>query len=192
MNNVDIGHLVYLILLLVMVGGWFVVSGRTNWSKTLQQASIWAFIFLGAIAAVGLWEDISQTVQPRATVSQDGTIVVPRGPDGHYHLTLDVNGAPVRFVVDTGATDIVLSQEDAARVGLDPANLRYIGSASTANGVVRTAPVRLDSIALGPVVDRNVPAVVNGGEMFGSLLGMGYLQRWDSIQITGGELRLSR
>lgn len=192
MDTNDIPRLIYLGLLLAVVGGWFFMTARHNVSKTLQQAAIWVFIFLGAIAAVGLWEDIRQTVQPRAAVSQDGTINVPRSADGHYHLTLEVNGAPVRFVVDTGATDIVLTQEDAARAGLDPASLRYIGQASTANGVVQTAPVRLDTIALGPVIDRNVPAVVNGSEMFGSLLGMGYLQRWSDIRITGGELVLSR
>lgn len=192
MDTNDIPRLIYLGLLLAAVGGWFFMTARRNVSKTLQQAAIWVFIFLGAIAAVGLWEDIRQTVQPRAAVSQDGTINVPRSADGHYHLTLEVNGAPVRFVVDTGATDIVLTQEDAARAGLDPASLRYIGQASTANGVVQTAPVRLDTIALRPVIDRNVPAVVNGSEMFGSLLGMGYLQRWSDIRITGGELVLSR
>ncbi|MEO0939790.1 MAG: TIGR02281 family clan AA aspartic protease [Pseudomonadota bacterium] len=192
MDTNDIPRLIYLGLLLAVVGGWFFLTARRNGSKTFQQAAIWVFIFLGAIAAVGLWNDIRNTVAPRAAVSQNGTVTVPRSADGHYYLTLAVNGAPVRFVVDTGATDIVLTQGDAARAGLDPANLRYIGQASTANGVVQTAPVRLDTIALGPVIDRNVPAVVNGAEMFGSLLGMGYLQRWRDIRISGGELVLSR
>jgi len=86
----------------------------------------------------------------------------------------------------------VLGRAAGGRAGVRPGDLRCVGSASTANGGVRSAPVRLDTIALGPVVDTNVPAVVNGGEMFGSLLGMGYLQRWSDIRIAGGELRLSR
>ena len=57
---------------------------------------------------------------------------------------------------------------------------------------MRTAFVRLDTVTLGNVTDRNVPAVVSEGEMNQSLLGMGYLQRWGRIEITEGELRLSR
>ena len=117
---------------------------------------------------------------------------MPRARDGHYYLTLQINGNPIRFVVDTGATEMVLTQADAARVGLDLDSLNYLGRANTANGEVRTAFVRLDQVALGGIVDQNVPAVVNEGEMEGSLLGMGYLQRWGRIEIAGGELVLTR
>jgi aspartyl protease family protein len=105
---------------------------------------------------------------------------------------LEVNGTPVEFVVDTGATGVVLSQRDADRVGLDAANLVYLGRAMTANGEVRTAPVRLDSMALGGIVDRNIPAWVNEGALDTSLLGMTYLQRWTRIEIAQDELILTR
>lgn len=193
MDSFDTGRLIYLLLLGLMIGGWFVVQARGNLNKSLQQVAVWAFIFLGVIAAYGLWDDISQTVAPRQTVfAEDNRVVVPRSPDGHYYLDLDVNGAPIRFVLDTGATSLVLTRADAARAGLNPEALDYIGRAATANGEVRTAPVRLDTVALGPVVDRNVPAVVNGGEMRQSLLGMTYLQHWGSIEIAGGALTLTR
>ncbi|MEM8579403.1 MAG: TIGR02281 family clan AA aspartic protease [Pseudomonadota bacterium] len=188
MATSDIERLVYLVILGGVLG-FFALRNRFSWSQTLQQAAVWVFIFIGATAVVGLWQDISRPFA--ASVSGD-TVTVPRSPDGHYYLTLEVNAVPVRFVVDTGATDIVLTQTDAARVGLAPEDLRYVGRAGTANGVVETAPVRLDSIALGPIMDTNVPAIVNGGEMFGSLLGMGYLERWGSVAISGGELTLSR
>lgn len=189
MGNSPLEQGVYLSILLAGLLGWYMVRRRMNWGRTAQQAAIWVFIFVGMTAAIGLWQDISR---PFAASVQGDTITVPRSPDGHYYLTLDVNQVPVRFVVDTGATDIVLTQGDARRVGLDPDNLRYVGRAGTANGVVETAPVRLDSISLGPVIDTNVPAVVNGGEMFGSLLGMGYLDRWGNVQISGGQLSLTR
>ena len=121
-----------------------------------------------------------------------GTITIPRHFDGHYYLTLDINGQPTDFIVDTGATDIVLNRADAAAAGLDPDKLSFLGRASTANGDVRTAQVRLDTVAIGPHEDTNVPAVVNDGELWQSLLGMGYLQRWGRIEITGGEMTLSR
>ena len=98
----------------------------------------------------------------------------------------------MRFVVDTGATDMVLTQTDAQRAGIDPDGLAYLGRAMTANGEVRTALVRLDEVQLGSVTDRGVSAVVNQGEMAQSLLGMGYLQRWGRIEIAAGELILTR
>lgn len=193
MDSFDTGRLIYLILLLVMVAGWFFVQGRAALNKTLQQAAIWFFIFLGAVAAYGLWGDISRTVIPQQSVFADeARIVLPRSPDGHYYLTAILNGATVRFVIDTGATNIVLTKEDAAAVGLQPDTLDYMGRASTANGQVRTAAVRLDTLTLGPVTDTNVAAVVNSGEMDQSLMGMSYLQRWGRIEIAGGEMTLTR
>jgi len=72
---------------------------------------------------------------------------------------------PVRFVVDTGATQIVLTQNDAARIGLELDGLRYAGRAMTANGEVRTAFVRIDEITLGGVSDQNVSAVGAGSRL---------------------------
>ena len=194
MEEFETGRLIYLIVLLVMVAGWFFVQSRGDGlNKTLQYAAVWGMIFVGGAAAVGLWQDISREAgQPQMTVAGGDQIIVPRARDGHYYLTLSINDAPIRFVVDTGATEMVLTQADAARVGLDPKALNYLGRARTANGEVRTAYVRLDEVVLGGVRDENVGAVVNEGEMDGSLLGMGYLQRWGRIEIAGGELILTR
>lgn len=193
MEKISFGNLAYLLLLLVMVLIWTIGSGRINLGQTLRYGAIWALIFLGAIAVVGMWEDIRSTVKPTQVVMADeGRVEIPRSNDGHYYATLSVNGADVLFVVDTGATDVVLTQADASRAGLDPENLPYFGRAMTANGEVRIAPVRLDEVALGGYVDRNVRASVNEGEMSQSLLGMTYLQRFDQITITGSKLILTR
>jgi aspartyl protease family protein len=189
----QIGSLIYLLLLASVIGGWVFVSMRRNLGKLLQFAAIWSFIFLGAIVAVGLWTDIRQTVTPRQSVVMDGArIEVPRAGDGHYYLTLEINGTPVRFVVDTGATDLVLTRADAERAGIGTDALIFSGQAFTANGMVQTAPVLIDEIALGSVADARVPAVVNGGEMQDSLLGMSYLHRFDRLEISGGTLVLER
>ncbi|PUB12762.1 retropepsin-like aspartic protease family protein [Yoonia sediminilitoris] len=192
METGDLMRVLYLSLLIAAIGGSFLLSQRNNIGKTLQQAAIWALIFVGVVGAYGLWEDISRDVSQQQSVMIDGAIEVPRSMDGHYYLTLEVNGTPVEFVVDTGASQVVLTQEDAARVGLSPENLRYLGIASTANGEVRTASVRLDTVALEGIVDENVPAVVNEGQMFGSLLGMTYLDQFSRIEIRNGRLVLTR
>lgn len=193
MSDMDIAQLMFLSLL----GGalvWGLVRNREfGLRKLLTGATSWTVIFAVVIIAAGLWEDIRRHNLPRQSViASEGRIVVPRSRDGHYYLTLRINDTPVRFVVDTGASDIVLSHSDAERVGLDLADLAYVGRARTANGEVRTAPVRLDTIEAGSIADRNVPAWVNSGDMDDSLLGMSYLQRWDSIEIRGGELVMTR
>lgn len=193
MDAMDTGHLIYLVMLLAAVVFWFVVANRNELGKMVQYALMWGLIFLGAIAAVGLWDDVRNTVVPRQAVfSEAGRIEVPRSPDGHYYLTLDVNGVPVRFVVDTGASSIVLLERDAEAAGIDPSRLRYTGTAMTANGAVRTARVVLDEIGLDGLTDRRVTAFVNEGEMAESLLGMSYLQRFDRLEISGGRLILER
>lgn len=193
MADLDTGNLIYLIILLLMVGGWFFMQSREGLNKTLQYAAVWMMIFIGGAAAVGLWQDISRDARtPQFSLAGSDQIIVPRARDGHYYLTADVNGANLRFVVDTGASDMVLTQKDAKRAGINPESLAYLGRANTANGEVRTAFVRLDQVQLGGIIDTDVAAVVNEGQMEQSLLGMGYLQRWGRIEITGGELILTR
>jgi aspartyl protease family protein len=192
MNTDQMMQLTYLVLLGAAIGGSAIVAGRSNMGKMAQQAAIWALIFIGVIGGYGLWEDISRDVNSRQSVMDDGQITVPRSSDGHYYLTIDVNDVPIRFVVDTGASQVVLTQQDAQQIGIDPATLSYFGSANTANGVVRTAAVTLDHVALGSIRDSDLRAVVNGGQMEDSLLGMTYLGLYDRIEIANNELVLTR
>ena len=193
MTGDQTASLVYLLLLGAAIALSHLVANRGNLGRVARHAALWALIFLGAIAAVGLWPTIRDTVVPRQAVLQDGRqIAVPMSPDGHFYLTLELNGVPVRFVVDTGASDMVLSAEAAARIGLDPDTLIYSGRAMTANGMVETAPVRIETVALGPVVDQGLRAVVNRGDLSESLLGMGYLRRFSRLEITAGQLLLER
>lgn len=193
MSGNDIGNLAYLAILLTASVFWFVTSGRQNLGKTTQHMAVWGLIFLGTIAVIGLWDDIRATVLPTQAVFDDaGRIEIPRSPDGHYRLTAQINGASLIFIVDTGASDIVLSQADARKAGFDPDALPYYGRAMTANGEVRTAPVRLSIVKVGGFEDHNVAARVNGGALDQSLLGMSYLQRYSQITIAGNKLILTR
>lgn len=184
--------LIYLVLLGCVVGGWFFMSQRRNLGKLAQYAAIWGFIFLGAVVAVGLWADIRDDFAPRQSVLTEGTVSVPRASDGHFYLTLDVNGVPTRFVVDTGASDIVLTLADAQAAGIDTDLLIYSGRANTANGTVDIAPTRIETLTLGGIPDTDVRAVVNGGEMRESLLGMAYLSRFSRLVIAENQLVLER
>ena len=181
----------YLALLAAAIGGWVIVEFRQRMGQTLRLAAAWGLIFLGLAAGYGLWQDIRRDVIPPQKISTSGEITLPRAADGHFYVELDIDETPVFFMVDTGATNMVLDRKDAERLGFDPAELRYLGSASTANGVVRTARVTLDKVTLGPFADSGFSAYVNDGEMDGSLLGMDYLRRF-SIRIEGDRMVLAR
>ena len=192
MDTDRIMQITYLALLGGAIAVSYIVSQRGQMGKMAQQASIWGLIFVGVIAAAGMWGDIRQSVAPQQAIMTEGQIVLPRQADGHFYARLDVNGQPLTFMVDTGASQIVLSAADAAAVGIDTDTLRYLGQASTANGTVRTAQVTLDSVSLGGVAQADVRAVVNQGDMAGSLLGMSYLRNFSNIQITADDLILTR
>ncbi len=175
MDGDNFARLAFLLLLLVAVGGWVIVEFRNRMGQALRMAMAWGLIFVGVVAGYGLWSDIRQDILPQQMVSEGGEIAVPRAEDGHYYLTLQINGTPVVFMADTGASNMVLSREDARSLGIEPESLQYLGEASTANGIVRTARVTLPRVELGPFRNEDFQAFVNDGEMEGSLLGMDYL-----------------
>lgn len=191
MDGDQIARLGYLALLLAAVGGWIMVEYRGRLGLALRTAMAWGLIVVGLMAGYGLWQDIRTDLRPRATVLESGDIRVPRADDGHFYLTLQVNGTPIDFMADTGATNIVLTAQDARRLGIDPEALVYLGEARTANGSVATARVTLAEMRLGPFEDAGVSAWVNAGEMDISLLGMAYLGRY-RIEIDGSEMILKR
>lgn len=191
MDGDDLPRFLYLVLLLAVVGSYFIVESRGQLGKRAQQAAIWALIFLGAVAVAGLWTDIRRSALPTEAVVRGDLLEVPVASDGHFYITGEVNGARVTFFVDTGASEIVLSQDDARRAGLDPEALNYFGTAMTANGQVATAPVRLASLTLGGIAEADVPAVVNGGALDTSLLGMRWLGRHE-VTFTRDRLTIRR
>lgn len=188
----NFARLAYLVLLLIAVGGFLLVELRERPGKTLRMAAAWGLIFLGAIALAGLWPDIRNAISPEARMLDGNRIEVPLGNDGHYHLAARVNEVSVRFIIDTGASSIALGPRDAERVGIDLDNLAYIGEARTANGVVETAPVRLDTLIIGDIRDENVPAMVLRADLEQSLMGMSYLSRFARVSIEANRLILER
>ena len=194
MSGESLASLGYLALLLVALGGAYLASHRQSVGKSLQMALVWGMIFLGCMAVYGLWGDISRDYGRNSLpiTQQDGAIALPRAPDGHYYVTAEVNGAAIDFLVDTGASDIVLSRADAARIGFDLEKLAFLGSARTANGVVPIAYSRLKAIQRDPYLDQGLSVAINGGEMEKSLLGMSYLGLFGRIEIAQDQLILRR
>jgi aspartyl protease family protein len=116
--------------------------------------------------------------------------VIPKAADGHYWANGKVNGASVRFLVDTGATAVALTPTDAASLGLKPEDLRYSYRVVTAGGQTRAAAVKLASITVAGAQLHNVDALVIEKGLDTSLLGMTYLGRLSGFEATRDSLIL--
>jgi len=193
MEENDFSRLIYLSVLVVAILGSVLISRRGAYGKMFRQAGVWLLIFMGLVAIVASWQDIRQSGQTMSfQQSEDGAIIIPKEIDGHFHLTVTINDRPIEFLVDTGASDIVLTRKDAARVGFDPNRLDYWGMANTANGTVRLATIRLETVRLGEFIDKNIRASVNKAPMEKSLLGMRYLSKFRAIEISNDQMILKR
>jgi len=126
---------------------------------------------------------------PREDPIENGEIQT-RLESNHYHLTGIVNGVPVRFMVDTGATSTTLSISDAIRVGIDVNVLQPNSHANTAGGVVPICMMILPEIQFGSLVLRDVVVAIVMNEGNSSLFGMEVLNRFSSIEIRDGIMRL--
>jgi aspartyl protease family protein len=134
----------------------------------------------------------AQATAERPDPSYPRTTSIPRGANGHFEADAYVDGRRMGFMIDTGASVIALRQQDAARLGIRPAQRDFTARVTTANGVVFAAPTELASVELGGILVHNVAAVVLPDEALGqNLLGMSFLSRihW---QYQGGRLMLEQ
>src|SRR5262249_19179936 len=116
---------------------------------------------------------------------------IARGRSGDFPLRAHVNGAQIAMVLDTGASSVVLTQEAAKAAGLPLEVLNYTVNVDTANGRARAAPVTLDRIGVGNLVERSVPALIaQPGQLKTSLLGMSFLNRLERWEVRGDKLML--
>jgi aspartyl protease family protein len=128
---------------------------------------------------------------PPATAQLDfESVRFPADRDGHFRVDAMVNGVPVRFLVDTGASIVVLNPADAQHIGLDLDRLTYTDSAETANGKVAAAPITIQEILIGPIRLTDVAGAVDRQNTMTSLLGMSFLSRLQGYEVSSGELTL--
>jgi aspartyl protease family protein len=119
------------------------------------------------------------------------SVTIARDRRGHFQVEARVDGRRLDFMVDTGASVIALTANDAKRLGIFPAHNDYKAQVRTANGTVKAAPVTLGSVDVGGLVVRDVPALVMPENALGeNLLGLAYLTRLKRFEYAGGKLVL--
>lgn len=128
----------------------------------------------------------------QATAVQDaGDVTLKAGDSGHFETEAEVNGRGIEVMVDTGATMVALTYEDAQRAGIFLTNADFTGSVSTANGKSKIAPIQISSISIGGITVRNVQgAVTEPGKLHRTLLGMSFLGRLSRVDMRSKTLVL--
>lgn len=199
LSETQTGQLVPMVLILILVaGGAF--GRRQKISEIFSNALAWVAIFGIAIVGYTYRDNLTNVADsvfgelvPGRTViaSEGGTVSVRRTIGGSFHLRGDINGASTRLIFDTGASTVVLTQDDARRAGIVLSSLRYSIPVQTANGTGRAAMVRLTEISIGTIVRRNVSAfIVQENALETSLLGMSFLETLSGYSVTGSTLEL--
>ena len=191
-------RVIQLVAILALVSGGVIFSRRFRLGEALRNIAIWsgiALVLAIAFAFQGELQDIYFRLRaelipgyPIATSAKE--LVLTQNSDGHFYVIGDVNGTPVKFLVDTGASDVVLSPADAKRLGVDVASLDFSRQYQTANGVGYGASYRVARMTLGEVELTDVPVSINQAAMSESLLGMSVLRDTASVEIRDRKLFL--
>lgn len=203
MTNDDVARLVYLLLLLVVVGG-ALFSYRKRLSEAVKHALVWIGLFAAIIVGYAYRAPLLSLAgpvlselspgRPFEVTDADGirSLILTRANNGHFTLIGRIDNVEVLFLVDTGATSTVLTFKDAERIGLDPAGLRFDRRVQTANGIAREAIVRVDRFEIGPFALRNHPiGVSEAGKLPVNLLGLDVLNRFARWNVEGDRLILT-
>jgi aspartyl protease family protein len=198
LSQSDLASLVVKIVLIVFVGALVMTLFRERLSHAIESALIWVVIAL--LLAVGYTyrfelRDVADRVMaelvPGRAASRGRVVEIARTGGGNFPVVTQVNGARIAMLLDTGASSIVLTQEAAKAAGLPLEVLSYTVNVDTANGRARAAPVTLDSVAVGNIVERQVPALIaQPGQLRTNLLGMSFLNRLEGWEVRGDKLMM--
>jgi aspartyl protease family protein len=176
-------------------GNWLVVAG----------CAIGTVVYFDELKGVAAWSMGLQVPPPSASVAKSappkavksatvaktapasGTVELRAGPHGHFETPAQLNGRTVLVMVDTGASFVALTYEDAERAGIFVSGSDFTHQSQTANGIAKFAPVRLDRVSIGDITVRNVEAaVMERGKLQTSLLGMSFLGKLTRTEMRKG------
>jgi aspartyl protease family protein len=195
----DLPQIIYLILLLVFLASSVLFNRQIKASKVLVQLLIWAVIILVILFIYSFRFDFAnvknriagELFPTKVTQINHRQIAISIANDGHFYIDIKLNSKPVRFMVDTGASDISLSLSDAKKVGIDTDNLTSFRRYQTANGTILSGLARVDQMEVANIRFNDVGVAVNDSDMGISLLGMSFLRRFDKYEFYEDRLILT-
>ncbi len=201
-RNETFGSAVYLSIWGALIAAGILGSGM-KFGDIARQMMIWTIIILALMTGYLFRYEAQDFANrfsgglfpgsPISSLSKDGgkEVTLIRSNSGHFEARATVNGRPMRFLIDTGASSIVLNYQDAIRAGIDPKNLRFTVPVFTANGKTMSAETRIDVIAVGSIVRTGKKIMVAAdGALRENLLGMNFLETLSSYEVRGDRMFL--
>lgn len=198
----DFARLAYLGAWGVALASFGVFMFRSRFGEALKAAGIWAIVFAVVVGAYSFGPEIGSLKDRLMVALVPGTLMsvgngdanrfmALRGADDHFRLDGSIDGKPVSFMVDTGASIVAMDRATARSVGIDVSRLRFSQKVMTANGPASAAPVTLDTVKVGDIVRHDVQAAVTDGDFGSTLLGMSFLNTLTSFDFRGERLILT-
>jgi len=191
-------HLIQTVAFLALASSGLLFVRQFSFKQTARNILIWvaaggaliiAFSFQNELKELGL--RLRSSLVPGYPVQTGAReLTLSEGEDGHFHVYGTINGTRVAFLIDTGASDIVLDPDDARRLGFDLDNLTFDRPFGSANGIGYGAKSMVESLMVGPIAFSHVEVSINKAGMGSSLLGMAFLKRLKSYSVSGGKLIL--
>ena len=189
-------QLIYLLIFIVLIFSGSGMIRRMRTTQMARDAMIWLAIIVVLVLGYSFRNDLqysrlgSALMPSRIQKTTDGGLSINIAQDGHFHMEAEVNGVVMDFMIDTGASDIVLSPLDAKEAGFPVETLNYSRTYRTANGAGSGAPIIIKSMRVGPFTLTDIPASVNAAAMDTSLLGMTFLKQFREYHVNGDTLTL--
>ncbi len=185
--------LFYRLGLLILVGSALARTFRGRYGEAARMALIWVAIIIALAVGYTYRHELEDTTNrvvaelvPGRAAARGRTVEVARTAAGDFHISTEVNKAKVSMVLDTGASTVMLTYEAAMAAHLPPEMIKYTVNIDTANGRTYAAAAVIDRIAVGGIVEHNVPALIaQPGTLKTSLLGMSFLSRLQSWEVRG-------
>ena len=197
----DFAYIIYALILLLLVGGGILSRYKGKISGMARDIAIWLFIFLIIGVGYSYRFEVKQiynrfvgnlfTTSAQSVVGEPYRYWVNRDKNSHFIIDILTEGRTITYLVDTGATQVVLTPKAARAIGLNPEDMNYSRMISTANGITQAAPIQLLSMRIGDIEIRNVSALVAlPGNLNENLLGMSFLNKLKSYQFRDDRLIL--
>jgi len=202
-GDIDISLILRILFFIALI--WFIARGYMARSKDRASSSttnilLWLMIFVLLIIGYAFRFELDSLkdrvlavlIPSYSWTNEQGQLVIARNKDGHFYLNATTpNNSKIRFLIDTGASDIALTKQAAIKLGFNLSNLKYTKQYNTANGISYAAPVRIKQLTVGSKIFYNLEAHITSGGLDISLLGMSLIGDFKDFKITNDLLILS-
>ena len=196
MESLNFSYLIYLIIILIVLLGTFLLSNKKNLNKNIQNLAIWGLIFFALLVTYYLWNELKFSMEKERynyVIENDNSILINKSYDGHFYLPLSINNKEIIFLVDTGATKSLLSKSDYKLLKNNEINFTAEKIIETANGKIIALETTFDKVKLFNNILGDVTFLVVRNDFEGpniSLLGLDLLDNKFNYQITNNYLKL--